>query len=174
MKRHLSRIVGNVKLNFPELSTVLNQIEACLNSRPLVPLPSGDGNIEPLTPGHFLIGRPLEAIPDPALSLQPIPALRRWHLCQSLVRHFWRRWSSEYLVTLQKLHKWQSPSRNFEVGDVVILREDGLVPTRWPLARVIKTHAGRDGLVRVVTLKTSSGTSTRPVNKVVLLVPYDS
>ena len=34
LKKHLARIVGNVKLNFDELSTVLCQIEACLNRCP--------------------------------------------------------------------------------------------------------------------------------------------
>ena len=65
-EEHLSRIVGETKLNFEELATVLCQIEACLNSRPLIPLP-GDVNVDILTPGHFLIGKPVEAIPDPDL-----------------------------------------------------------------------------------------------------------
>ena len=62
---HLCRIVGEVKLTFEELSTVLAQIEACLNSRPLVPLntPDEDG-IEVLTFGHFQIRRPLCTLPD--------------------------------------------------------------------------------------------------------------
>lgn len=63
-KTHLKRILGNARLTFEEFSTVLAQVEACLNSRPLVPLFSEDG-IEALTPGHFLIGRPLESLPDP-------------------------------------------------------------------------------------------------------------
>ncbi len=54
MKTHLKRIVGNSKLTFEELSTVLAQIESCLNSRPLVALPSDEDAIEALTPGHFL------------------------------------------------------------------------------------------------------------------------
>ena len=162
-----------MKLNFEELSTVLSQIEACLNSRPLVPLSTNDDSLEALTPGHFLIGRPLEAIPDSTHSYQPLTTLKRWHLCQALVRHFWQRWSSEYLVTLQKLRKWHSPSRSLMVGDIVVVREDGLVPTHWPIARVTETHAGRDGLVRVVTVKTSSGTYTRPANKIALLLPSE-
>ena len=132
--------------------------------------PTADG-IEALTPGHFLIGRPLEAIPNSDIDNRPITALRRWPLCQSLLRHFWQRWSSEYLVTLQKLHKWRRPAHNLAVGDVVVLREDTLAPMRWPMARIVKTHAGADGLVRVVTLKTSLGTYTRPTSKVALLLP---
>ena len=58
-KIHLRRVVGDTKLTFEEMSTVLSQIEACLNSRPLGTLPPKDDNgIEILTLGHFLIGRP--------------------------------------------------------------------------------------------------------------------
>ena len=65
-KYHLKRIVGETKLNFEELTTVLCQIEACLNSRPIAELvdSNDDDGIAPLTPGHFLIGRPLESLPD--------------------------------------------------------------------------------------------------------------
>ena len=54
MKKHLKRVVGDHRLSFEELSTVLTQIEACLNSRPLTPLPNSEDCLEALTPGHFL------------------------------------------------------------------------------------------------------------------------
>ena len=67
-------------LNYEELSTVLTQVEACMNSRPLGVIPhNNDEGIDVLTPGHFLIGRPLEAIPDHPSSQRPISLLRRWH-----------------------------------------------------------------------------------------------
>jgi len=173
MKSHLKRVTTNVKLTFEEFTTILTQIEACLNSRPLVPLPGDDDGIEALTPAHFLIGRPIEALPDSSFSFRSLTLLRRWHLCQALVRHFWRRWSTEYLSTLQRFAKWHRPSRNLAVGDVVILREDGMVPTKWPIARITEAHAGRDGIVRVVTIKTSTGTYTRPATKIAPLLPLE-
>ena len=174
VKNHLKRIVSPVKLTFEEFTTVLTQVEACLNSRPLIPIDSTDDDgIEVLTPGHFLIGKPVTAIPDPQISYRAVSLLRRWHLCQCLVRHFWQRWENEYLSNINKLNKWRYPTTNVAVGDIVVLQEGGTVPTKWPLGRVVQTHPGQDNLVRVVTLKTAQGTYKRPVSKIAVLLPVD-
>ena len=60
MKFHLKRVVANTKFTFEDFSTILTQVESCLNSRPLTPLSSDSDIIEALTPGHFLIGKPIE------------------------------------------------------------------------------------------------------------------
>ena len=99
------------------------------------------------------------ALPDPAFSYRSFTLLKRWDLCQQLVRHFWQRWSCEYLTTLNKFTKWCYPQRNISVGDIAILRD---VPTRWPLARVVQVYPGRDDLVRVVS---AQGIYKRPVNQ---------
>ncbi len=124
-----------------------------------------------LTPGHFFIGRPIEAITDRDFPPQSISTLRRWHLCEALVRHFWKRWHSEYLTSIRKYSKWRRPVKNLQVGDIVVLREDNIMPSQWPMARMIKTHEGQDGLVRVVKLRTTNGIYTRPVTKTALLLP---
>ena len=172
LKLHLKKVLGESKLTFEEYYAVLTQVEACLDSRPLCPLPDSDDGIEALTPGHFLIGRPLEALPDSSLAYQPHSVLRRWQLCQALVRNLWRRWSDEYLIHLAKFTKWNFPNRNLQVDDLVCLHEDGPIPARWPLDRVVAIHPGKDGLVRVVTVKTSKGTYKRPVTKVALILPH--
>ena len=56
---------------------------------------------------------------------------------------------------------------------MVLLQEESLVPTKWPLARVVQIHPGRDGLVRVATIKTKTGVYTRPVTKLALLMERD-
>ena len=171
MKTHLRRIMGEIKFTFEEFSTILAQIEACLNSRPLTPIPNEGDVVEALKPGHFLIGRPLEALPDPSASYQSISLLHRWHLCQHVIRHFWKRWSSEYINILRRFTKWHQPSRNLQIGDVVILHEDNLIPTKWPMGRVVKTYPGKDGFVRIFDVKTSNGVYKRPITKIALLLP---
>ena len=157
-KMHLKRVVGDVKLTYEEAITVLTQIESCLNSRPHVYTNAlDDDGIEVLTPGHFLIGQPLTSLPDPATSFQSMSLLKHWHLCQCLVRHFWKRWSLEYVSTLRRAYKWQYPTKNLSTGNVVLLAEDGMISTKWPIAKVIKTYPGNDGIVRVVDVKTSKG-----------------
>ena len=49
-------------------------------------------------------------------------------------------------------------------------REEPLASTKWPLARVVQVHPGKDGKVRVVTVRTAKGVYRRPVIKVVPLV----
>ena len=81
-------MLGEAKLSFEEFSTVLIQVEACLNSHPLIPIPEALDTVEVFTPGHFLIGRPMTTLPDES-EHQFVEPLRWWQLCQSLVRHFW-------------------------------------------------------------------------------------
>ena len=84
-KTVINRVVSPVKLTFEEFTTVLTQIEACLNSRPLTPLnlPDDDG-IAVLTPGHFLIGKPLMSLPDPQLSYRSVSLLKRQQVAQTV------------------------------------------------------------------------------------------
>jgi len=169
-KHHLSRIVKDAHLTLSELQTLLCQIEACLNSRPLSPLSSSPDDLEPLTPAHFLIGGPITLPPEPDLTSQQLSGLRRWKLVQALMQSFWTRWTSEYLPQLQVRGKWTTATKPLAVGDVVIVREDNMAPCKWKMARITHLHPGRDGHIRVVTIRTANGTETkRPVLKLCLL-----
>ncbi|XP_011699154.1 PREDICTED: uncharacterized protein LOC105456646 [Wasmannia auropunctata] len=58
-----------------------------------------------LTPGHFLVGAALNAIPEPTLAGEPTNRLSRWQLLQKMRDYFWDRWSREYLQTLNSRSK---------------------------------------------------------------------
>lgn len=168
-KDHLKRTLSNSRLTFEEYGTVLCQIEACLNSRPLCPLTNDDENLNALTPGHFLIGDALLAPPQPTLLDSTANSLDRWRHLQLLQQHFWTRWHHEYLRQLQQRQKWRQIERNLKIGDLVLIKEDNVPPRHWAMARIIETHPGKDGFIRVVTLRTQQGTTARPISKICLL-----
>lgn len=152
-KYHLKRILTK-NLTFEEMTTTLCQIEACLNSRPLVPIDASDPDvIEPLTPGHFLIGEPPVLIPSPDLRNINVSKLSRWQYTQKLVRDFWHRWQSEFITRLQERPKWMKREKELEPGDIVIVKEDGLPPGKWSLGRITDKHVGPDGNTRVYSLR---------------------
>lgn len=168
VKYHLKRILGNSRLCFEEFETVLTQVEACLNSRPICKIRDDPNNIA-LTPGHFLIGSSLVSLPEPNLQNANVSLLDRWNFLQKLVQDFWRVWSLDYLNTLRQRSQWKDVSKNVKVDDVVILVEKNLPPTKWLLARIAEVHPGDDGLIRVVTIQTKNGFFKRPIVKLCLL-----
>lgn len=164
-KHHLRRVMGDTVLTLPEFMTLITQIEAMLNSRPLIPLSSDPADLSALTPGHFLIGAPLASVPEPDLFDVPNNRLRHWQLVQAFHQRIWKRWQLEYLNTLQQRYKWTQSRENINVGDLVLVHQNS-PPLSWPLARVTAVHPGTDGVVRVVDLRTPNGHLTRPVVKV--------
>ncbi|GFU78299.1 hypothetical protein TNCV_5006101 [Trichonephila clavipes] len=51
---HFIEVAKSAIMNFEESTTLMAQIEAVLNSRPLSPLSSDPNDLNPLTPGAFL------------------------------------------------------------------------------------------------------------------------
>ncbi|XP_072389396.1 uncharacterized protein [Diabrotica undecimpunctata] len=170
VKYHLKRVISNTVLSYEEFSTVLIQIEAILNSRPLFPMSNDPSDLLPLTPAHFLVGSPLTSVPDRNLLDVMENRLSRFQRVQQMVQCYWTRWSKEYVSSLQQRVKWKKQcSSLLKIGSLVLVKEDGLEPLRWTLGRVIDIHAGSDGIVRSVTLKTNSGVYKRPVVKLCVL-----
>lgn len=169
-KHHLIRVMKQALLTLSELQTLLCQIEACLNSRPLTPLSSEPSDLEPLTPAHFLIGGPITLPPEQDLMQEKLGGLHRWKLVQGILQTFWNRWRNEYLPQQQVRGKWRAVNKPLKVNDVVIVKEENMAPTKWKMAIITSMHPGKDGHVRVVTIRMANGTETkRPVVKLCLL-----
>ena len=174
MKYQLRRTLGPRIPTYEELCTLLTEIEACLNPRPLCPLSSDPLNPIYLSPGHFLIGEPLTQLPSIDYTNVKCNSLSRWKAYQQQLQQFWHQWSSEYLHSLQQRHRWQRTTPNPQPGDLVLLREDNTMPLHWPTAVITETHPGKDGKARVVTLSTPNGTFKRPTTKICFLPPANS
>lgn len=170
LKHHLKRVMGDTKLTFEELNTLLVQIEAILNSRPLTPMSNDPNDPQYITPSHFITGDSLLSIADPNLMEIKTNKLSRWQHIQQLKQHFWRRWATEYVQNLQTKGKWKTASsKHPEVGQLAVVKEDNLPPLRWIVGRITEVHPGSDGIPRVVTLRTSSGTIKRATARIAVL-----
>ncbi|CAB0010986.1 unnamed protein product, partial [Nesidiocoris tenuis] len=169
-KRLIHTTMKDQRLDLEAFQSLLTRIESILNSRPLEDIsPNGSDNIEYLTPGHFLILRPMNSAPpnapDPFQTSSSLQGQYR-HVME-LANHFWKRWSMEYITSQQTLLKWNQPDSKFppKVGQVVIIKEDNLPPLSWKLGRIISLFPGPDNVSRVAEVKTSDGISCRPLRK---------
>ena len=111
MKRRLKKTIGRDSLNAVELATMLTEIEATLNSRPLTYTYGDIDDGPPLTPSHFLCGHRLLALPcteeDPEYlpnDLTPSEFTKKFRYHQRLMQIFWRQWRNEYLASLREHH----------------------------------------------------------------------
>jgi len=169
-KAHLRRVVGDAALTFEELYTVLSQIEAIMNSRPLTPLSADPNDLSYLTPGHFLVGDALTSIPQQDVTNLRINRLSRWQHINYIYQHFWKRWSREYLQQLQQRNKWQlSKGLQPNIGDMVMIQEGDTLPLKWLVGRIETIFPGEDGVTRVVSIRTVKGTYKRPITKICIL-----
>lgn len=169
-KYHMKRVIGEATLTYEELSTLTSQIEACLNSRPLCPLSDNVNDISVLSPSHFLIGRELLKPYNPVSEDYETNLSRKWKQIQKMKKDFWQVWSNEYLHQLQQRYKWQTTQENMKIGDVVLVKENNITPSKWPPAKIVDVHPDADGMVRVVSIKNPDKAVTkRPIHKVILL-----
>jgi len=158
------------RATFEEAATLLIQIEAILNSRPLTPLSDDPKDYSCLTPGHFLIGDSLISYPEPDLHHVPMARLSRWQRIEQGRQQFWKRWSKDYLHQLQQRTKWkQGEGPSFRPGQLVVVRENDLPPQSWLTGRVTEVHPGKDEIVRAASIRTTRGVFKRPASKICIL-----
>ncbi|XP_041418746.1 uncharacterized protein LOC121393682 [Xenopus laevis] len=162
------------KLSHEVLITLMAEVTAIVNSRPLTPVSSDPEDPQILTPATLLTQK---------FASHPVPSgnfdgkdlyKRQWRQVQSLAKVFWDRWRKQYLSTLQVRRKWQSDRPNINAGDLVLLKDQHTKRNEWPMGRVTKTFPDKDGKVRKVEIKIArDGSSTlffRPVTELILLL----
>ena len=164
------------RLDDESFRTLLTEVEAIVNSRPLSVDNLNDENESPITPNHLLTMKSKVLLPPPGnFQRADIYCRKRWRAVQHLANVFWERFRTEYLVLSQPRQKWNTARRNVMVGDIALVVEKDAPRNRWLKGRVAEVFPDKDGLVRQVDVRIAgSGTVLkRPVTKLIILVQAD-
>ena len=141
--RIIHALLGSQLVDDETLLTLMAEVEKILNDRPLTP---GQviRTILNLSPSRLLLLRPNVCFPPGESEAVHIYGKKRWKQAQYLADIFWKRWTREYLPTLQVTQKWLRPRPNLSLGDLVLV-------------------------VRQVTVRTATSVLRRDVRKLCLL-----
>ena len=169
VRKVLNSTLNVQNLDEESLHTILCEVEAILNSRPITKASTDPNDLEALTPNHLLLLKTAPSMPPGQFQQDDIYARRRWRQVQFMADLFWKRWVKEYLPQLQERQKWSNTRRNFTPGDLVVIVDDTAPRNTWLIGKITETILDRRGLVRQVRIKTKTGFLNRPITKICLL-----
>lgn len=151
-KTCLRRSMKAQKLSLMNFITLLHEIAAIINQRPLTRVTTEIDEPQALTPAQFLSPVvPLTLPPGQLASLggKPDGLLKLWKQRERILNSFWKRWRSEYLLMLRTgLRRRGEEARSLNVGDIVILREDSAPRAFWKLGKIEEILPSRDRVPR--------------------------
>ena len=178
VKKSISHAIGNQRVTFTEMQTVLYESANIVNERPIGATPKSVEDGSYLCPNDMLLSRSSNKVPSGDFELT-INSRRRLYFIQRLIDAVWKKWTCCYFPSLLERPKWHHAKRNMLVDDIVIVQDKALRRNQWKLGKVTEVFLGIDGKVRHVKLKyTNPSTSTateveRPVQKLVVLLAAD-
>lgn len=91
---------------------------------------------------------------------------KQWRKSQKLAYMFWKRWLVEVLPDLIPRRKWNQEQEPLKVGDLVLVVDPAAPRNVWPRAIIQKVFPGADGRIRVVELRTKTGTLKRSAARI--------
>ena len=165
VKSALRKSLGRQRLCWRELETILHEVEGCINSRPLTFVGDGPESDRQLTPAHFLVGRRSPNFkPVGDFSRSDRDGLVELDRQQAgFFSDIWKVWQEEYVRNLPPV-RGKGGGREMAVGTVVLIEED-IPKSFWPLGVIVRVIPGRDDIVRSVEIQTSKGIITRPIQR---------
>lgn len=169
VKSALYTVLGAQSVPEEVLMTVLLEVEAILNSKPLGYVSSDVADADPVTPNSLLMGRPDGSLPQVIYPESEILSRRHWRHSQVLADRFWSRFIWDYLPSLQTRQKWQTSPPSLKEQTFVVIVDPQLPRSSWPVGQVIKTHQSPDGHIRSADVLIKGQVYTRPVARLVIL-----
>ena len=182
VKKVLLGTLENRPCTFSELNTFLQEAALIVNSRPCG-IAGRTADVEaggPVTPLHLMLGR--SNVDPPQVSAEePVPTSRRLQYVQEIRRQFWNKWRSQVYQGMDRSYKWRHDVRDFQKGDVVILKNETNTSATYKLGLVDSAIPSLvDNKVRRVIVKYKNKgekgyrISERPAGKCVLVVPIEN
>lgn len=161
-KRCLKKNLGRTSLTFEELRTILVEIEATLNNRPLMYLYDDEGISYLLTASQLIYGRQINtSVNDKQFEIvsthQALTEKVKYQ--KRLIGQFVKRWKREYLPSIREGSSVANGRGNqqISVGDIVILREEGTPRLFWQLAKIQDLIQSDDGMTRAEKIRLVHG-----------------
>ncbi|KAF2891793.1 hypothetical protein ILUMI_14380, partial [Ignelater luminosus] len=151
VKDCLKFALGKSRVNIDELQTILTEIEATVNARPLTYIDNDKDNLSILSPSSFLLKCESQCVlPEVQTNLKRETVLQRWKERQRILSKFWKKWSTDYLQQLRTAHvnSWNPQTKMFNVGDIVLLHDQNAPRLSWKMVRINQVYPGRDNRIR--------------------------
>ena len=166
VKIAMRKTLSQISLSTTQFTTLLTEVEAVINSRPIVYVGEDIDSGIALTPAHFLLVNPKNGVPtldeDPdseyliKLSSEQ-SLLNKWKIMQTYLHQIWKTWTREYLLSLRERYQLTLPkskkgSTTPSVGDVVLIKEE-LPRGSWKLRKIIQLKPSKDNEIRAAKVQ---------------------
>ena len=171
--------IGAAQFDDELLLTLMAEVTATVNSRPIATVSADIDEPVPLSPSMLLTMKQKPLLAPPGVFVrEDLYARKRWRRVQYLADQFWLRWKREYLQNLQSRPKWHERERNLVDGDVVLVKDRDLHRNDWSMGRVTDSIKSEDGEVRkakvAIFKEGNKKTVFRPISELILLISAPS
>ena len=186
VKSAMRKTISKQKLTYAQLETIICEVEAVVNSRPLVYVSDDLESNFILTPNHFLALNPSNGTPSTLAKLNVIDGepkstakklLQTWKKGINILTEYWKVWQSEYLLSLRERYQSQLKAARVQadqpprVGEPVLIKDD-IGRGSWRMGKILELPRSKDGKLRCAKiLLPSKQTTFRPLN---LLYPLET
>ena len=174
VKDCLKKVLQRSVVNYDELQSLVTEVEAVLNSRPLCYVSNDLETV--LTPSHFLVLKRLTSASQPELLATEPNLVKRFKGSQRLLDQLWDIWHRSYLTSLrgQSWNKARSSDIVPKEGHIVLLKDEK-PRLKWKIGKIVRLKTGRDGAARSAIVQTMDNKcSTKLVSRPTkLLIPLE-
>ncbi|KAK6750874.1 hypothetical protein RB195_002690 [Necator americanus] len=164
-KSAFKKAIKHTLLPLSQFQTLVAEIEAVLNSRPLLSISDTSSSPHVLRPIDFVSPQVELQLPSPHHNPLYIPPnrLSEWYKeTLAVLNNFWDIWYKDYLSAISarhqhRIHQGRSSPLIPSVGDVVLIADKNVPRGQWPLAIITTIHRTKSNIPRSATVRIANG-----------------